>query len=115
MVGNELHSLPFIWLLSDVVWVVIGYLTTRATKQAEDYNWEPLVHFAVLSNSARQPGLFSDGVSGMTIPKAASSFVGSADATALAFQWKGKSRQSKKRTFAKIRTRWNEPCGLSHQ
>ena len=40
------------------VWVVIGHLTSHATKKAEDYNCEPLVHFVILSNSARQAGLF---------------------------------------------------------
>jgi hypothetical protein len=52
MARNERAAqLPSIWLLSDVVWVVIGYVTTRATEQAEDYNCEPLVHFVILSNT----------------------------------------------------------------
>jgi hypothetical protein len=60
MAGNEQAAqLPVIWLLGDVVWVVIGHVTSHATKQAEDYNGEPLVHFVILSNSARQAGLFS--------------------------------------------------------
>jgi hypothetical protein len=60
MAGNEQAAqLPVIWLLRDVVWVVIGHITSQATKQAQDYNCEPLVHFVILSNSARQAGLFS--------------------------------------------------------
>jgi hypothetical protein len=69
--------------------VVIGHITSHATKQAEDNNCEPLVHFVILSTSARQAGLFS--------------------------QWKRKSRQSKRRTLATIRTRWDDPPGLSLQ
>ena len=60
MAANEQATqLPVIWLLCDVVWVAIGHITSHATKQAEDYNCEPLVHFVILSNSARQAGLFS--------------------------------------------------------
>src|SRR5579864_7792620 len=88
MAGNEQSAqLPVIWLHRDVVWVVIGHITSHATKQAEDYNCEPLVHFVILSNSSCQAGLFS--------------------------QWKRKSKQSKRRTLATIRTRWDDPRGLS--
>jgi hypothetical protein len=90
MTGNEQAAqLPLIWLLRDVGWVVIGHITSHAAKQAEDYNCEPLVHFVILSNSARQAGLFS--------------------------HWKRNSRQSKRRTLATIRTRWDDPRGLSRQ
>jgi hypothetical protein len=114
MAGNEQAAqLPVIWLLRDVVWVVIGHLTTRATKQAEDCNYEPLVHFVILSNSARHAGLSSGGISGIMAPGAAP-LVGSADATALDFQWKRKSRQSKRRTLAVMRTR-DDSRGLTRQ
>src|SRR5713101_14206 len=90
MAGNEQAAqLPVIWLLRDVAWVVIGHITSHATKQAEDYNCEPLVHFVILSNSARQAGLCS--------------------------QWKRNSKQSKRSTLATIRTRWGDPWGLSRQ
>src|SRR5260370_41965467 len=90
MAGNEQAAqLPVIWLLRDVVWVVIGHITSHATKQAEDYNCEPLVHFVILSNSARQAGLFS--------------------------QSKRKSRQSKRRTLAIMRTRRDDSRGSALQ
>jgi hypothetical protein len=55
---QQAAQLPFIWLLSDVVWVVIGYLATGTSQEGETRNREPLVHSVILSNSARQAGLF---------------------------------------------------------
>src|ERR1700676_4433316 len=97
MAGKEqAPQLPVIWLLRDAVPVVIGHLTTHATKQAEDYNWEPLVHFVIFSNSE-------------------SPAKGLADPNSLDFQWKRKSRQRKTSTLAMIRTQCADPRGLSQQ
>jgi hypothetical protein len=115
MTGNEQTAqLPVVWLLRDVVSVVIGHIASHATKQAKDYNCEPPVHFVILSNSACHAGLFSGGISGMMATGAAP-LVGSTDATALDFQWKRKSRQSKRRTLAVTRTRWDDSRGLARQ
>ena len=59
MAGNEQAAqLRVIWLLRDLVWVVIAHVTRRTTTQAEDYNYEPLVHCVIPSNNAPHAGLF---------------------------------------------------------
>jgi hypothetical protein len=56
---------------------------------------------------------FSERGPGLMISGAASFCIDSADATSLNFQRKRKSRLSKRRTLAMIRTRWDDACDLS--
>jgi hypothetical protein len=81
--------LALILLVTDLVWEVIGDVTTGATKQADDYDCEPPVHLVILS-------------------KAVSLSIGSAGATVLDFQSKRKNRPSKRTTNAIIPIRWDD-------